>query len=124
MTADKEIINFKVDGNNFGKFKLQETDKKMRLYIKLNKDEADQWKALKTALTGDTMNDDLLARILFFKGIHSITQELNERVENMTEEERETILSQVSEDQIAAASKIAQQELDAEDDETSDTANN
>lgn len=124
MNADTQTINFKVDGENFGNFKLKKNNRRMKLYIKLNQEETQQWETLKAALTGDTMGDDLLARILFFKGIHSITEELNQRVENMTEEEREAVLSQVSEEQVAAATKLAEQELAAEEeDETAENSN-
>ena len=125
MNADIEKLTFRVDGENFGNFKLRETEERMKLYIKLNKDETAQWKALKTALTGDTKRDDLLARILFFKGIHTITDELNERVENMSEDEKKAVMEQVSEEQVAAASKIAEQELGAgEEDEITETPDN
>jgi hypothetical protein len=124
MTADKEKITFAVDGNNFGNFKLREGDRRMKLYIKLSKEETDQWEALKQALTGGQMSNDTLARILFFKGIHAITAELNERVENMTEEEKEEIMKQMSAEQADAAMRMAEEEFSGEDDEESDQANN
>jgi len=115
MTADKEKITFAVDGENFGNFKLREGDRRMKLYIKLNKEETDQWDALKQALTGGQMSNDTLARILFFKGIHAITAELNERVENMTDEEKETIMKQMSAEQATAAMQMAEEELGGND---------
>jgi hypothetical protein len=123
MTADKEKITFAVDGENFGNFKLREGDRRMKLYIKLNKEETDQWDALKNALTGGQMSNDTLARILFFKGIHTITQELNERVENMTDEEKEEIMSKMSVEQADAAMSLAEEEL-GEDDEDTEKASN
>ena len=115
MTADKEKITFAVDGENFGNFKLREGDRRMKLYIKLNKEETDQWDALKQALTGGQMSNDTLARILFFKGIHAITSELNERVENMSDEEKETIMNQMSAEQAGAAMQMAEEELGGND---------
>ena len=123
MTADKEKITFAVDGENFGNFKLREGDRKMKLYIKLNTEETDQWDALKQALTGGQMSNDTLARILFFKGIHAITSELNERVENMTDEEKETIMKQMSAEQADAAMSLAEEELSG-DNENTDNASN
>jgi len=123
MTADKEKITFAVDGENFGNFKLREGDRRMKLYIKLNKEETDQWDALKNALTGGQMSNDTLARILFFKGIHTITQELNERVENMTDEEKEEIMSKMSVEQADAAMSLAEEEL-GEDNEDTEKASN
>jgi len=96
----------------------------MKLYIKLSKEETDQWDTLKQALTGGQMSNDTLARILFFKGIHAITAELNERVENMTEEEKEEIMKQMSAEQADAAMRMAEEEFSGEDDEKSDQDNN
>jgi len=115
MNADKHKLTFAVDGETFGTFKLREGDRKMKLYIKLNKDETAQWEALKNALTGGDMSNDTLARILFFKGIHAITSELNERVENMSDEEKEEIMSKMSAEQAADAMSLAEEELSGED---------
>jgi hypothetical protein len=118
MTAVKDKITFAVNGETFGNFKLRDGDRKMKLYIKLNKDETTQWEALKQALTGGEMSNDTLARILFFKGIHTITAELNERVENMTDEEKETIMKQMSAEQADAAMQMAEEEFSGEDNPT------
>ena len=118
MNADKHKLTFAVDGETFGTFKLRDGDRKMKLYIKLNKDETAQWEALKNALTGGDMSNDTLARILFFKGIHAITSELNERVENMSDEEKEEIMSKMSGEQAAAAMSLAEEELSGEDENT------
>jgi len=124
MNAVKDKITFAVNGETFGKFKLRDGDRKMKLYIKLNKDETAQWEALKQALTGGEMTNDTLARILFFKGIHAITAELNERVENMSDEEKEEIMQQMSAEQADAAMKMAEDEFKGEDHEKSDQAGN
>ena len=124
MNADKEKITFAVDGNTFGNFKLRDGDRKMKLYIKLNKEETAQWESLKQALTGGQMSNDTLARILFFKGIHAITAELNERVENMSDEEKEEIMKQMSAEQVDAAMNMAEDEFKGEDHEKSDQAGN
>jgi hypothetical protein len=124
MTSEKEKITFAVDGENFGNFKLREGDRRMKLYIKLNKEETDQWNVLKEALTGGQMSNDTLARIMFFKGIHAITAELNERVENMTEEEKEEVMKQMSAEQADAAMKMAEEEFGGEEDENAEKAAN
>jgi len=124
MNAVKDKITFAVNGETFGKFKLRDGDRKMKLYIKLNKEETAQWESLKQALTGGQMSNDTLARILFFKGIHAITAELNERVENMSDEEKEEIMKQMSAEQADAAMNMAEDELGGEDNEKSDQASN
>jgi len=123
MNADKHKLTFAVDGENFGNFKLREGDRRMKLYIKLNKEETDQWDALKEALTGGQMSNETLSRILFFKGIHAITAELNERVENMTDEEKETVMKQMSAEQADAAMQMAEEELSGDNENTEKTSN-
>tara|TARA_R110000765_G_scaffold102930_1_gene191930 strand:+ start:34 stop:405 length:372 start_codon:yes stop_codon:yes gene_type:complete len=118
MNADKHKLTFAVNGETFGNFKLREGDRKMKLYIKLNKEETAQWEALKQALTGGDMSNDTLARILFFKGIHAITSELNERVENMTEEEKAEIMSKMTAEQAGAAMSLAEDELGGDNENT------
>ena len=107
MSADKGKIVFDVDGETFGNFKLREGERRMKLYIKLNGEETNKWNVLKNALTGGELSDETLARILFFKGIHAITQELNERVENMSDEEKKSIMDSMSADQADAAMHFA-----------------
>ena len=124
MTSEKEKITFAVDGETFGKFKLREGDRRMKLYIKLNKEETANWEALKQALTGGQMSNDTLARILFFKGIHSITAELNERVENMTDAEKEAIMKEMSAEQADAAMTMAEEEFSGEETNEDDSKDN
>ena len=124
MTSEKEKITFAVDGETFGKFKLREGDRRMKLYIKLNKEETANWEALKQALTGGQMSNDTLARILFFKGIHSITAELNERVENMTDAEKEAIMKEMSAEQADAAMTMAEEEFSGEETNEDDSKYN
>ena len=124
MTSEKEKITFAVDGETFGKFKLREGDRRMKLYIKLNKEETANWEALKQALTGGQMSNDTLARILFFKGIHSITAELNERVENMTDAEKEASMKEMSAEQADAAMTMAEEEFSGEETNEDDSKDN
>ena len=124
MKADKTKITFKVNGETFGNFKLRDGERRMKLYIKLNKDETEQWKALRGALTGGNITDDTLARIMFFKGINTITKELNERVENMTDEEKAEVMKSMSADQADAAMHMAEGEFAGEDDENAEEVSN
>jgi len=122
MTDAKEKITFAVDGENFGKFKLREGNRRMKLYIKLNSEETQQWETLRNALSGGELSSDTLARVMFFKGIHTITQELNDRVENMSDEEKEKIMQQMSPDQADAAMHMAEKEFAGAQDEDTDKA--
>ena len=123
-SADKAKLTFELDGENFGKFRIDDKGKRMKLRIKLGKAETEQWKVLKEALTGGELSDDTLARIMFFKGITSITQELNERVENMTEEEKKKVLENMTDEQADAAMHMAEEEFAGvdEDENTEETS--
>ena len=125
MKADKAKITFAVNGETFGKFKLREGDRRMKLYIKLNKEETEQWTNLSRALTGGNVSNDTLARIMFFKGIHTITAELNERVENMTDEEKQAVMQSMTPEQADAAMEMAEEEFaGVDDDENTEKDNN
>lgn len=124
MSADKQKITFRVDGQTFGKFKLREGAKRVKLYIKLNKEETQQWETLRNALSGGQMTNDTLARVMFFKGIHTITQELNERVENMSDEEKEAIMEKMSAEQADDAMIMAEEEFAGKDNENTSEDNN
>jgi len=120
-TADKAKLTFKMNGENFGKFRIDDKGKRMKLRIKLDKAETEQWKVLKEALTGGELSDDTLARVMFFKGITTITQELNERVENMTDEEKEKVLEGMTDTQADAAMHMAEEEFAGDDESTEET---
>jgi hypothetical protein len=92
MTKSREVVKFKVNGTAWGKFKLRNGDK-MKLYIKLNKEETEQWSVLRDALTGGSVSDDNLARMMFFRGVAAFTNELNERIEGMSEDEKAKIIA-------------------------------
>lgn len=124
MTNAKEKITFAVDGETFGNFKLREKNRKVKLYIKLNKEESQQWETLRNALSGGQMTNDTLARVMFFKGIHTITQELNERVESMSDEEKEEIMVKMSAEQADAAMEMAEEEFAGKDNENTSKDNN
>jgi len=97
----------------------------MKLYIKLNKEETEQWTNLSRALTGGNVSNDTLARIMFFKGIHTITAELNERVENMTDEEKQAVMQSMTPEQADAAMEMAEEEFaGVDDDENTEKDNN
>jgi len=124
MTNAKEKITFAVNGETFGNFKLREKNRKVKLYIKLNKEETQQWETLRNALSGGQMTGDTLARVMFFKGIHTITQELNERVESMSDEEKEEIMAKMSAEQADAAMEMAEEEFAGNDNENTSKDNN
>tara|TARA_R110000751_G_scaffold64656_1_gene132712 strand:- start:73 stop:438 length:366 start_codon:yes stop_codon:yes gene_type:complete len=86
------------------KFKLKSSDwtikvrtegRRMKLYIKLNKEESTRWTEIKTSVMGaDSVDDAHFAKILFFRGINAFMEDLKEAVEGMDEETREKLLAE------------------------------
>lgn len=93
-----ETVKLDADPETFGKIKIDNTGRRMKLYIKLNQGETAAWEQIKMAFTGGEVPDDQLARIFLFRGIQAIQEELNARIEAMSDEEREAILAEMSAD--------------------------
>jgi len=89
-----KITLFELDPDKFNcEYKVREGLRRMKLYIKMNGAETDQWNALKEAAKPPDMPDGDFARFLFMRGIGSFMEELTERINNMPEEEKEALLS-------------------------------
>jgi hypothetical protein len=70
----------------------------MKLYIKLTKEETAGWSSVKEAITaGQNISDDQLAKLLFFRGLNNIMDELNEKISNMSEEEKAAAMAEYEE---------------------------
>jgi len=90
----KKITLFELDPDKFNcNYKVKEGPRRMKLYIKMNKAETDQWAALKEAAKPPEMSDNDFARFLFMRGIGAFMEELTERINSMSDEEKETLLS-------------------------------
>jgi len=76
------------------KFKTKRSNRRMKIYIKLTKDETKHWDELKKAAKPDHITDDEFARVLFFQGMNNFMEQLMERINNMPEEEKERILAE------------------------------
>ena len=87
-----KLFSFDPESTKNWKFKVKQGNRRMKLYIKMNKDETEQWDTVKAAAKPPEMGDDEFARILFYKGIHAFMTELSEHVNNMPEEEKEKLL--------------------------------
>jgi|TARA_Y100000034_G_C6545883_1_gene235673 hypothetical protein len=73
-------------------FKVKEGNRRMKLYVKLNKAETQQWSSLKESVKPPGMGDDEFAKILFFRGVNGFMEELTTKINSMTDEEREAIM--------------------------------
>lgn len=90
-----KITLFELDPDNFKcDYKVKEGKRRMKLYIKMNAAETDQWNSLKEAAKPPDMPDSNFARFLFMRGIGSFMEELTERINSMSEDEKASLLSE------------------------------
>tara|TARA_R110000824_G_scaffold9229_5_gene41421 strand:- start:1511 stop:1957 length:447 start_codon:yes stop_codon:yes gene_type:complete len=76
-------------------FKIKNSERRMKMYIKLTQAETEGWNAVKNAITaGQDISDDNLAKLLFFRGLNNIMDELNKQVSEMTEEEKAAAMNE------------------------------
>lgn len=99
---------FTTSPENFGEFKIKTEGRRMKLYIKLNKEETEMWGSMKEAFTQGNVPDDQLARIFLFKGIDAINRELDERIANLTEEEKAEIVAKIEAENSEPETKVGQ----------------
>jgi len=76
----------------------------MKMYIKLTQEETAGWYAVKEAITaGQDISDDNLAKLLFFRGLNNIMDELNQKISEMTEEEKAKAMNEYEESKVSKA---------------------
>jgi len=74
------------------------------MYIKLTQEETAGWNAVKEAITaGQDISDDNLAKLLFFRGLNNIMDELNQKISEMTEEEKAKAMNEYEESKASKA---------------------
>jgi hypothetical protein len=115
---------FKINTSNYS-FKLKEGRRRMKMYIKLNKEETDQWNAVRTAVLGEAKADtNQFAKFLFFKGLGAFMDEVTQSVEELSEEERKKIIAETKAEMKDADGKEIELEVTTavkeKEDETSD----
>ena len=76
------------------KIKLKFSNRRMKLYIKLNKAETDAWSNVKAmvAEAAGTTDDSTVAKILFFRGINGFMEDVHERVNSLSDKEKAEIM--------------------------------
>ena len=77
MSEKPDKIKIKINSGDFVKFKIKNNGRRMKLYVKLNQNETQQWETLREALTGNNVSHDELARVMFLRGVMAFTTELN-----------------------------------------------
>ena len=92
MEPDKvRLFTFDPKEINWG-FKVKQSKRRMKLHIKMSKDETSQWDSLKSAAKPPEMTDDDFARVIFYKGIETFMEALTERINSLSEDEKQEIL--------------------------------
>ena len=68
----------------------------MKIYIKFNQQESNQWKAIKGAVIGEqsNMSDGEFAKIMLFRGLNSFMDDVNKAVDEMSDDEKTQVLEQ------------------------------
>ena len=85
-------------------FKIKNSLRRMKMYIKLTQEETAGWNAVKEAITaGQDISDDNLAKLLFFRGLNNIMDELNQKISEMTEEEKAKAMNEYEESKASKA---------------------
>jgi len=93
----------------------------MKMYIKLNKEETEQWTAVKTAVLGEAEADtNQFAKFLFFKGLGAFMDEVTESVEALSEEERKEIIEETRSEMVDFDNKELELEVGSVEKEETD----
>ena len=79
-TFDPSKINWK--------FKVKQSNRRMKLYIKMSKAETAQWDELRKAAKPPEMGDDEFAKVLFYRGIDTFMSQMTDMINNMSDEEK------------------------------------
>ena len=84
----------------------------MKMYLKLNKEETEQWNTVKEAVLGGMKTDEgQFAKFIFFKGLGSFMDEVTQSVEKLSEEEQKKILEEHAQEVEAAQDKEVEVEV-------------
>ena len=96
------------------KFKVTQSNRRMKLYIKMKKEETTQWDSLCTAAKPPEMTKDEFARIIFYKGVEAFMGALTERINSLSEDEKAEILEGVAAPETETEDSTDDKESDAE----------
>ena len=86
------------------KCKVDNTGRRMKIYIKLNKSETEGWNGIKKGFDGFPGTDNELVKMMFFRGVNAFMDDLKEKVEDMSEEEKAAIIKEADGGEKAEAS--------------------
>tara|TARA_R110000824_G_C14999706_1_gene656098 strand:- start:405 stop:791 length:387 start_codon:yes stop_codon:yes gene_type:complete len=70
------------------KFSVKQSNRRMKLYIKMSQAETTQWDELRKAAKPPEMNDNEFAKILFYRGIDAFMSQMTDMINSMSDEEK------------------------------------
>ena len=95
METKKKVILATFDPDKIDwKFKVKQSPRRMKLYIKMTKAETGQWDELKSAAEPPEMSDNEFAKILFYRGIDSFMSQMADMINNMSEEDKQKMYAE------------------------------
>ena len=93
MKVQKKQFSLKT--NNWV-FKTNSEGRRMKIYIKLTKEESSKWNSVKGAVMGEDgkMSDGDFAKVMLFRGLNGFMDDLNKAMDEMSSEEKAEILKE------------------------------
>jgi hypothetical protein len=76
------------------KFKVKQSNRRMKLYIKMSKAETAQWDELSKAAKPPEMTNDEFAKVLFYRGIDAFMSQMSEMINSMSDEEKNKVFAE------------------------------
>jgi len=90
-----ETKQFRLKTSDWG-FKTRAGGRRMKIYIKLNKEESAKWTSIKSAVLGvkEKMPNDQFAKIILFRGLNAFMEDIHTAIDEMDEAEKKKILEE------------------------------
>ena len=76
------------------KFKVKQSNRRMKLYIKMSKAETAQWDELSKAAKPPEMTNNEFAKVLFYRGIDAFMSQMSEMINSMSDEEKNKVFAE------------------------------
>ena len=77
------------------KFTVKQSNRRMKLYIKMSKAETAQWEELSKAAKPPEMTNNEFARILFYRGIDAFMSQMADMINDMSDEDKAKAFKEV-----------------------------
>ena len=104
------------------KFKVKQSNRRMKLYIKMSKAETAQWDELRKAAKPPEMSDNEFAKVLFYRGIDTFMSQMTDMINNMSDEEKQKAFTDAGVDVPEELKEPTREELAALGDMDSETS--